>query len=200
MYTIHAGPHVGTRTGTLIAGLLIAASATARVDDFTLADQHGVSHTLYDYSTSRAVVLMVQGNGCPIVRAALPRLGDIRGAYRDDRVEFLLLNTNLQDDAGAVRNEAREFDIDFPILLDTTQHVARALGVVRTAETFLIDTATWDIVYRGPIDDRIAYERQKPAAAEHYLIDAIDAHLAGRPVTDARRDGPGCLIYFPSEP
>ena len=45
------------------------------VENFSLLDQNGTQHELYGYANSKAVVLMVQGNGCPIVRNAL---GDIK--------------------------------------------------------------------------------------------------------------------------
>ena len=65
--------------------------------------------------------------------------------------------------------EAREFQYDFPILLDEAQLVAQALGVDRTSETFIIDPKSMSIVFRGPIDDRLGYETQKPKASNHYL-------------------------------
>ena len=55
----------------------------------------------------KAVVLMVQGNGCPIVRHALPALKEVRAKYESQGVEFLLLNSNLQDKREAVAKEAR---------------------------------------------------------------------------------------------
>jgi hypothetical protein len=43
----------------------------------------------------------------------------------------------------------------------------------------------------------LTYEAQKPAATEHYLRDALDALLAGRPIEVPRREALGCLINFP---
>ena len=51
-----------------------------------------------------------------------------------------------------------------PVLVDDTQLVAESLEVVRTAEVFVIDPETWQLVYRGPMHDRITYEHQKPEA------------------------------------
>src|SRR4029077_4793191 len=83
-----------------------------RVDNFRLLDHRGASHELYYYSDAKAVVLMVHGNGCPIVRNALPTLKALRDQYRAQGVEFLLINSNLQDDRDAIAQEAAEFDID----------------------------------------------------------------------------------------
>lgn len=166
------------------------------VDNFRLLDQQGKSHELYYLSDMKAVVVMVQGNGCPIVRQALPALAEVRAKYRAQGVEFLLLNSNLQDTRDLVAKEASEFKIDFPILLDESQLIGEALGVVRTSEVFVIDPKGWKLAYRGPMDDRLSYERQRPAN-NHYLTDALDAVLAGKPVKMPHADGVGCLVNFP---
>ena len=61
---------------------------------------------------------------------------------------------------------------------------------------FVIDPKTWTLVYRGPIDDRLHYERQRPAS-NHYLTDALDAVIAGRAVKVPQADGVGCIVNFP---
>jgi peroxiredoxin len=166
------------------------------VDNFRLLDQQGKSHELHHLSDMKAVVVMVQGNGCPIVRQALPALAEVRAKYQSQGVEFLLLNSNLQDTRDLVAKEASEFKIDFPILLDESQLIGEALGVVRTSEVFVIDPKGWQLKYRGPMDDRLSYERQRPAK-NHYLTDALDAVIAGKPVATPHADGVGCLVNFP---
>ena len=170
-----------------------------RVDNFMLLDQQGVSHELYYLSDAKAVVLMVHGCGCPIVRNALPVLTEIRDRYRAQGVEFLLINSNLQDDRDAVAKEAAEFGIDFPILVDGTQLIGESLGVTRTADVFVIDPRSWTVVYRGPIDDRLAYGKQKPAATHAYLSAALDALLAGDAVAVAQAETAGCLVHLPEQ-
>lgn len=174
----------------------VALEPGQQVDNFRLIDHRGEAHVLHDLASKKAVVIMVQGNGCPIVRQALPALAQVRDEYRDQGVEFLLLNSNLQDPRALVVKEADEFKIDFPILLDEGQHIGTALGVMRTSEVFVIEPSSWKLVYRGPMDDRLSYEKQRPAR-HHYLIDALDAVLAGRPVQAPRVDGVGCLVNFP---
>ena len=190
-----------SRSSLIIVVVLLGAAATAsaeRAENFTLRDQDGVAHELYGFKDAEAVVIMIQGNGCPIVRNAWPVYRQLRETYRAKRVEFLMLNSNLQDDATSVRREAETFKMDVPILLDETQSVGESLNLIRTAEVLLIDPGTWEIVYRGPLDDRLTYEAQKPAATEHYLRDALDAVLAGLPIETPRREALGCLINLPN--
>ena len=180
-----------------LAGSALALSPGEHVDNFRLLDQSGKSHELYYLSDAKAVVLMAHGNGCNIVRNTLPGLKDLRDKYRDQGVEFLLIDSNLQDDRETIAREAVEFGIDFPILVDNTQLIGEFLGLTRTADVFVIDPKGWKVVYRGPMDDRLAYGTQRPAATKLYLADALDATLAGKPVALAQVDALGCLINLP---
>jgi len=179
-----------------LAGQAWAVNPGQVVDNFRLLDHNGKSHELYYSSDMKAVVLMVHGNGCPIVRQAVPALREIREKYQSQGVEFLLLNSNLQDKRDDVAAESKEFNVDFPILLDEAQLIGEQLGVVRTSEVFVIDPKGWKLVYRGPMDDRLSYEKQRPAS-KHYLTDALDAVVAGKPVKVSKADGVGCLVNFP---
>ena len=147
------------------------------VGDFALLDHEGYFHQLSRYGDQEAVVLFVHGNGCPIARLAVPALKEVREEFGDRKVKFLMLNANVQDNLEAIRDEANEFKIDFPILIDGSQLVAESLGVRRTCEVFVIDPDTMQIAYRGPINDQFDYEVQRKSAQNHYLVDALNAVL-----------------------
>jgi len=188
----------------LLSALAALGTATAavlapggHVGDFTLQDETGMAHELYALSKKKAVVIMTQSNGCPIVRLAVPALREIRDRYRSSDIEFLLLNPTLQDTRDAVRQEAAEFQFGMTVLLDPTQEVGKTWGVNRTAEVFVIDPKSWRLLYHGPIDDRLNYESQRPVH-HAYLTDALDAVLADKPVAVASAASPGCLINFPN--
>ncbi len=180
--------------GAAFAGVL---TPGAHVADFALSDQAGAAHRLYALSSKKAVVIMTQSNGCPIVRLAIPALRELRDRYAARDVEFLLLNPTLQDSPDAVVKEAADFGFDMPILLDRTQRVGESWGVDRTAEVFVIDPKTWTLKYHGPIDDRLNYEAQRPVH-HRYLEDALDAVLANQTVAVSSVASPGCLINFPN--
>jgi peroxiredoxin len=188
------------RVLALCAAFGAASAATlapgAHIADFTLKDETGAPHRLYSLAGKKAVVIMTQSNGCPIVRLAVPALREIRAHYHSQDIEFLLLNPTLQDSPAAVQHEVEEFGFGMTVLLDTTQQVGEAWGVNRTAEVFVIDPRSWTLLYHGPIDDRLNYESQRPVH-HPYLTDALDAMLANQPVAVASVGSPGCLINFP---
>lgn len=194
----------GRRARALLAWVLISVAGSAaglapgaHVADFTLTDETGAAHELYGLSAKKAVVIMTQSNGCPIVRLAVPALREIRDRYPKQDIEFLLLNPTLQDSAESVAREVAEFNFGLRVMLDPRQKVGDALGVNRTAEVYVIDPKSWTLMYHGPIDDRLNYESQRPVH-HRYLSDALDAMLAGKPVAVASASSPGCLINFPN--
>ena len=59
------------------------------VDNFVLLDQDGKAHDLYYNQDAAAIVVMIQGNGCPIVRNAWSDFKAVR-----DEFEGCLLYTS----------------------------------------------------------------------------------------------------------
>ena len=190
-------------TVCMALGLLLGNSAVAeeptRIGDFALLDQNGKHHKLSWYGDHAAIVIFIQGNGCPIVRNSVPELKAIRDEYAAQGVQFFMLNPQSQDTRSSVAAEAQDLDYDFPILMDESQLIAETLGVDRTSETFIINPKTMEIVYRGPIDDRLHYETQKAEAQNFYLRDALDSYLAGEALAGDVPEAPGCLITFPAK-
>ncbi|HCY05526.1 MAG TPA: hypothetical protein DHU16_08725, partial [Gammaproteobacteria bacterium] len=59
-----------------------------------------------------AIVIMVQGNGCPIVRNALTDYKALRDEFADNGTQFFMLNSNLQDRRETIAAEAEKYGID----------------------------------------------------------------------------------------
>ena len=168
-------------------------------ENFRLVDHKGDSHELFYHTDAKAIVIMTHGNGCPIVRSAIPDLRNVRDQFAGEGVEFMLINSNLQDDRDEVAAEAAEYNIDFPIMMDDHQLIGESLGVDRTAQVYVIDPAQgFKVVYHGPLDDRQAFERQKAEADKTYVADVLAQMVAGEEVTvQPPAISPGCLVNFP---
>ncbi|MEX0739433.1 MAG: redoxin domain-containing protein [Pseudohongiella sp.] len=168
-----------------------------QIKAFELQDHKGVTHTLDDYKDNDYIVMYVHGSGCPIARLSVPTYLAIEEEYADKNLEFLMINAFIQDDIPRIAKEAEEFNIQFPILKDADQSVARSMGVERTAEVFIIDPRTREIHFRGPINDQLGYETQRNNASNHYLTDALDTIMAGGSVNmNDIPDAKGCLVGF----
>ncbi|HEY8573740.1 redoxin family protein [Phenylobacterium sp.] len=173
------------------------AALPATVDNFMLADAEMMGHELYRLADAKAVVLVSYGVGCPISRAMTPEIKKLRDAYKAKGVEFLMFDSNLQDNREAILEETKEFGLDIPVLLDTNQLVGEQLGVTRTAEVFVINPKTWQVVYRGPLDDRIDYGGAQKANVTPYAANALDSVINGKPIQQVSMQTKGCLIDFP---
>lgn len=182
------------------AALFTAVSALAdewlrSIPDFELTDQNGKVHTLDDYKEYDFAVFYVQGVGCPIARIAVPNFREVRDEFAGRNISFTMFNSNIQDNLARISREANEFGIDFPIMKDEGQKLAKALGVERTAEVFVINPRTQEVLFRGPINDQLGYETQRNEASAHYLKDALNTVLAGGVVDmDDVPDSKGCLV------
>ncbi len=166
----------------------------SKVTDFGLFDHKGDFHRLQYHKDAAAVVLFVQGNKCPIVRKAFIDLQAIKSAYSEKNVQFLMINSNIQDNRSSVKEEMSSYDSDIPVLIDKHQLVADLLDIDITAECFVIDPKDWTLKYRGPINDRLGYESQKNKASNHYLKDALDNVINRTEVASAFVNTKGCAI------
>jgi len=177
-----------------------AESLPTTAKNFRLEDHNGGSHELYRMKDVKAVVLFYQGNGCPIVRKSVPEIKAIRDAYQSKGVAFFLINANPLDDKASIVAEAKEFEIDIPVLMDTAQLVTHDLGTKRTGEAIVIVGGSWKIAYRGAVDDRLDYGAERPKANNTWLRNALDAVLEGKDPEVASTETKGCLIDLKDPP
>ena len=70
----------------------------------------------------------------------------------------------------------------------------KAFGATKTPEAFLFD-ANGKLAYHGAIDDN---SEDANAVKSHYLKDALEAVLSGKPVPMAETKALGCGIKFRS--
>jgi len=170
--------------------------AAGKIANFSLRDHEGKTRELYEQTQARAVVLVFTSTGCPIVQKSLPKLKALHQQFGSKGVVFWLVDSNAQDDLASIKEEARDFGIDLPILLDSSQSVARGLDATRTAEAVCIQPKTWTVFYRGAIDDQFGYGSEKRWASHAYLEKALKNFLAGKKVDPARTEVRGCRFHF----
>lgn len=169
------------------------ASIGKKAPEFSLRDQYGKPHALADYAADKVVVIAFLGNECPLARLYATRLNDLAAEYASKGVKFLGANSNRQDALTEIAAFARQLNISFPLLKDTGNTLADALGAERTPQVFVLD-AERTVRYQGRIDDQYGIGFQRPAVTERDLAVALDALLAGKAIAKSVTDAPGCLI------
>ena len=192
---------MNTRSKKFALGALLfisGLSLTAReLPNFNLLDTRENNVELYG-ARGKAVALFFTGTGCPIARKSVQTFTKLEREYAAQGIEFWIVNSYADESARDIRREIGRLGLrDMTYLLDTKQTVAYAYGVNRTAEVILIDTFSWEPVYRGAINDQLSEGAEKPKATKHYLKDAMDQLLAGDEITTPRTRSVGCIISYP---
>jgi len=170
--------------------------AQGEIGNFALLDHQGVFHELYRNQSAKAVVFISQTNDCPINQKFSSTLNEIRKKYLDKGIVFFMLNPSLEDTRETIIEEAKNYNFEYPILLDPSQVVANSLGITRSAEAVVIDPNGWKIVYRGAVSDRLDYGADKQVARNNYLEDVLNQIIDGQKVSIQAKPAKGCLITF----
>lgn len=166
----------------------------SRLNDYALYDQVGDFHRLSYYNDQKAIILWVQGNECPIVRNALLDFHSVVSEYSELGFSFFMINSNPQDNRENITQEAAEFDFKVPVLVDSAQLLADELDITLTAEAIVLHPTTREILYRGPINNRLDYEFQKNEASESYLKDVLDDILKNKKPKIKTQMARGCKV------
>ena len=188
----------------IIVALQLEPLRADEVPNFALLDDQGKNHELHR-ADGRAVVLFFTGVGCPVARKSAGKLLELKKQFKDD-ITVWLVHSELDADLVALRKEVEELGLaSLPVLLDTKQALAQSFGVQRTAETIVLDTKSWSIVYRGALDDQLAEGAEKPEPTVRYAELALGALLKGETVPHPQTAVKGCLLTFeknnqPNEP
>jgi peroxiredoxin len=174
-----------------------------RAPDFALPSvQDGTVVALRDFAGAPATLVMFICNHCPYVKHVAPELARIGREYAAKGVAIVGISANdavaYPDDAPQeLATEARARGYVFPVLYDESQAVAKAYHAACTPEFYLFDRAL-ELVYRGQLDD--SRPKNGVPLTGRDLRAALDAVLAGRPVSDDQYPGIGCNIKWKVAP
>ncbi len=135
------------------------------------------------------------GVECPVARFYAARIDELAKRYQDKNVQFVGINSNLQDSTADLKRFARELGLHFRHVKDSDQSIARAFGATRTAEVVVTDRQQ-QILYRGRIDDQYSPGVKRSVSSRNELEDAITSLLDGKSPATSRTEPVGCLITF----
>jgi peroxiredoxin len=181
------------RTESLLGGLDTTAP------DFHLPDVvSGRKVSLADFAGKKALLVMFICRHCPYVVHVRHELARLGRDYADKSVGIVAISSNdpgaYPDDApGRLREMAVELQFNFPFCYDETQEVAKAYGAVCTPDIFLYDEGR-HLVYRGQLDGSRPSNGIPVTGRD--LRAALDAVLAGKPVSGEQRPSVGCSIKW----
>ena len=185
----------------LVAGAVFAAGARAEADipavpaigstieDFTLPDVDNKERSLKSLAGKNGTVLLLIAVQCPVSNAYNERMEKLAMDYKAQGIAVIGINSNVAEDASAVKAHAAENKLSFPILKDPGNKIADKLGATVTPEAYFLDGSN-KLVYHGRIDNA----RNAAQIESNDLRNAIDAALAGKAVDKAEAKAFGCSI------
>lgn len=167
--------------------------------EFELPDViSGTVFRLRDYAEKKAVLVMFICRHCPYVVHIEKELVRLGRDFADSDLGMVAVSSNdaarYPDDAPErLRGKALELGYAFPLCYDGTQETARRYRAACTPDFFLFDGER-KLRYRGQLNDSRPGS-QVPVTGKD-LRAAIDAVLAGKPVSEEQRPSMGCNIKW----
>jgi peroxiredoxin len=166
--------------------------------DFRLPDPSGKIVALADFKKAPALLVVFMCNHCPYVKHVRDGLAKLARDYRPRGVAVVGINSNdvanyPGDSPAKMAEEAAAAGYIFPYLYDETQAVAKAYRAACTPDLYLFDKDQ-RLVYRGQLDDSRPGNGVPVTGKD--LRAALDAVLAGKPVSPSQKPSIGCNIKW----
>jgi len=170
--------------------------------DVRMENIDGTEHNLKDLAGENGLLVIFSCNTCPFVIGNGKKSEGWEGRYAalhdyaaKADMGMALINPNeakREKGDGMADMQARYEEKGFkgPYLLDESHVVADAFGALTTPHVFLFD-GDMNLIYKGSIDDSVDSAAD---VKEPYLMNAIDAHVAGDPIDPASTRQLGCSI------
>ncbi len=159
------------------------------IENFSLPDTKGKSHSLSEFSGSKAIVLMFISTECPVSNAYNDRMVQLVKDYAGKGVTFIGINSNKAESVDDINKHAAEHKFDFTILKDDKNKIADKLEASVTPEVYVIN-GSLDLLYHGRIDD----SRRVNEVKTNDLRVALDEILSGKTVSNPKTKAFGCTI------
>ena len=168
--------------------------ASAALGFAPLPAADGRRYSMDSFRDHQALVVVFMSNRCPGVKAYDNRLRQLQEDYWHRGVQVIGINpidAKLYPDEGlaGMAKAAEERNIVFPYLKDDDQNVARIFDAQCTPHAFVLDERR-HVRYSGKIDDAFL----EANARRHYVRDALESVLLGKPVSPDLTAPLGCTI------
>jgi peroxiredoxin len=164
--------------------------------NFELMGIDDKKHSLNDYKSYDALLVLFICNHCPYVKAKIEAIREIHEKFKD-RVALVGINsndpTNYPDDSFEnMKKIAKEKGIKFDYLVDDTQEIAKKYGATCTPDPFLFNKQR-KLVFHGRIDNAM---RPEDTPTVKTMINNIKKLLAGEKIEKDFDPSIGCSIKW----
>ena len=166
--------------------------------DFAFTTIDGRALKITDFLKDKGVVVAMTSVTCPVSKRYAGTLARLHKNLEAKGVSLVLVNPFSSEDPAGIGAFIKEHHLEAPYVNDTDRSVAYTLRASSTTEALLFDPNR-TLVYRGAIDDQFGLGYHLDAPRNSYLVDAVDALLAGQQPRVAATEAPGCELELPSD-
>ena len=151
-----------------------------------------------DFKDQTALLVVILCRHCPYVKHIRQDLVNFGKTYAGKGLAIVGISSNdpgayPEDSPESLKEMAVREGFTFPVLFDGTQEAARAYTAVATPDFLLFDKDR-KLVYRGQYDD--ARPGNVLPVTGKDVRAAVDAVLAGKPVSADQKHAVGCSIKW----
>lgn len=189
---VEADPNLNE--STITSGYKIGDEAT----DFELKNIDDQFVSLSDYQNAKGFIVIFTCNHCPYAVAYEDRIIALDKKYKDLGYPVIAINPNdptvqPEDSFEQMKIRAKEKGFGFPYMIDEGQKIYPQYGATKTPHVFILNKENGKniVKYIGTIDDN--YEDANDVSVK-YVEEAVDALLAGKPITTETTVAIGCTI------
>ena len=177
----------------LPSSLVAAEIGQAAPDWKSLQGADSKLHNLSDYEDADIVVVAFLCNKCPCVKGYETRFNRLANSYKDKGGRCVGINSVIGpiESMDVMKQRAAGGKLRFDYLRDGDQKVGRGFGATSTPHVFILNKDR-KVVYTGAFDDN----RSEKLVKNHYVIDAVNAMLAGKPIAVSKTRQFGCSIEY----
>lgn len=193
---------------TVIVLSLIASVAFAEVKvdapapTFSETDQAGKMQSL-EANKGKWVVLEWYNEGCPYVKKhyGSQNMQNLQKTYTGKGVVWYTVATSAKGQQGYVdpkeaAQKLKEAGMSSTaLLLDADGTMGKAYGAKVTPHMFVINPEG-KVVYAGAIDSNDSSDPKTIASSTNYVVAALDAGLAGKPIAQKTSKPYGCSVKY----
>jgi peroxiredoxin len=166
--------------------------------DFSLKNVDGKMISLAGYKDAKGFIVVFTCNHCPVAKLYESRIMALDQQFAAKGYPVIAINPTdpsiyPDDTYQKMVSYAKERNYSFPYLDDATQEITRTYGATNTPHVFVLNRENGKLIVRyvGAIDDNAEDASQ---AKTHYVADAVNALLAGKPVAVTKTKAIGCGI------
>lgn len=166
------------------------------LDRFEFTDVDGKTHSFDSQVDQRALVFVFVTTDCPIANSYQPLLAKLQQEYKSKGFQFVMVHEGPGQTLEKLRTHAKEFGVDFPMVMDADHAIARRLDAKKTPEAVVVGHSG-KVLYQGRIDDlHQGFGKKRTAVTREDLRIALNELDAGKSISVPKTEAVGCSISY----